>query len=188
MGSELSQRDVKELLEYDKEAGLLFWKKRTPKWFTDGKNSAESTCNTWNTKFSGTLALNAVLASGYKKGCILCKQYYAHRIIWLWMTGEWPTKNIDHKDGNPSNNSWNNLRDVEQKINCKNLKMGKNNLSGKTGVHWSQSRNKWVVQIMVDYKNIFCGHYDSFEDACKRRDLEELKHGFYDNHGKALTE
>lgn len=40
------------------------------------------------------------------------KRYLAHRLAVLWMTGHWPRGNVRHRDGNRSNNRWNNLLDL----------------------------------------------------------------------------
>ncbi len=48
------------------------------------------------------------------------KLYRTSHVIWLWMTGVWPTHTIDHRDTNPHNNSWGNLREatrVQQQAN-----------------------------------------------------------------------
>lgn len=64
---------------------------------------------------------------------------------------------IDHIDRNPLNNIESNLRLVKQSVNCKNT-VGR-------GYTWDKSRNKWVSQIMVNYKNKYLGRFDTKSEA-----------------------
>jgi hypothetical protein len=47
------------------------------------------------------------------------KTYLAHRLIWIMVYGRSPTE-IDHIDGNPSNNALSNLREVTHYDNLMN--------------------------------------------------------------------
>lgn len=69
--------------------------------------------------------------------------YYVHRIIWLWMTGEWPMGVIDHKNRNTSDNRWDNLRDVSYSENLHNKHV-------EAGVYWAPRDKVWVATICVD--------------------------------------
>src|SRR5262245_14420263 len=95
---ELSSKQLAELLEYNPETGELRWKRR-PR----GPQR-------WNTRWAGKPAFTTKLRGGYRMGRIHWGAYYAHRVIWALMTGAWPTSEIDHIDGDPSNNRWANLR------------------------------------------------------------------------------
>lgn len=48
------------------------------------------------------------------------KGFAVHRIVWLLCTGEWPENTIDHINGNPLDNRFENLRDCTQKVNNSN--------------------------------------------------------------------
>lgn len=63
-----------------------------------------------------------VRRSGYVRIGIFGRFYMAHRLAWFYMTGAWPEQVIDHINGDPADNSWNNLRDVSPAINAQNRK------------------------------------------------------------------
>ena len=62
------------------------------------------------------------------------KRYPAHRLAWLYIYGEWPPDQIDHIDGEPSNNRLDNLRLATNSENQQNRKIASNNTSGAKGV------------------------------------------------------
>ncbi|WP_428999737.1 HNH endonuclease signature motif containing protein [Stenotrophomonas maltophilia] len=46
--------------------------------------------------------------------------YRQHRLAWLYMTGQWPSGEIDHINHDRSDNRWHNLRDVSHQANQQN--------------------------------------------------------------------
>ena len=69
-----------------------------------------------------------------------------------------PKDQIDHIDGNPLNNSLNNLRVVNQQQNQWNHTHAK-------GYYWKKRNKKWVAQISLNSKTINLGSYDSESEA-----------------------
>ena len=47
---------------------------------------------------------------------------YASRLAWLYVYGEWPTGEVDHINGNRTDNRIENLRDVTRTGNARNLR------------------------------------------------------------------
>lgn len=91
--------------------------------------------------------------------------YYLHQLAWLYMTGEWATKEIDHKDGNGLNNRWANLRLATHAQNSQNRKPASNNKSGVKGVCWDTARKRWLVTISADKKQCHIGRFVDKEVA-----------------------
>ena len=108
-------------------------------------------------------------ADGYICIGLNSKIYKAHRLAWLYMTGSWPTDQIDHKDRIRSNNIWSNLRDVSNSDNQLNTGLRRNNTSGFKGVSFDSTRQKWLVQ----YRGKYIGRFNYIEEATIARERAE---------------
>jgi hypothetical protein len=92
--------------------------------------------------------------------------YFASRLAWLYMTGEWPKFEVDHKDTDPSNDRWENLRDVTSTVNMQNRRhAGKKKHSNLLGAHWCNQRKLWKSSIRVNGGSVHLGVFDSAEKA-----------------------
>jgi hypothetical protein len=91
------------------------------------------------------------------------------------MTGEWPSKEIDHCDGNKSNNKWSNLRLATKSQNQANSRIHKNNKSGVRGVHWHSQSKTWRAMIKTNMKYTYLGSFKSKKDAASAYYAEAKK-------------
>ncbi|NVM41916.1 HNH endonuclease [Ochrobactrum intermedium] len=104
-------------------------------------------------------------ADGYIQIQIDGKLYKAHRLAWLYMTGEWPSSGIDHRDTVKSNNAWSNLRPASQAQNAANCGMRSFNTSGFKGVTFDKKKGRWMAQIQVRGKCVHLGYHATPENA-----------------------
>jgi len=102
----------------------------------------------------------------------------AHRLAWLFSTGAWPTHEIDHINGNRSDNSILNLRDVTHRENAKNTRLRKSSTSGFHGV--TRHQRGWKVEIASKY----VGYTSCLGRAIDMRKAVEVKEGYHKNHGR----
>lgn len=84
--------------------------------------------------------------------------YSVHRLAWLYMTGEWPTEQIDHINRNKIDNRWANLRAATRCENQRNRRMAANNKIGLKGVR--AHRKKWKAAIKIAGKRHHLGVFD----------------------------
>jgi hypothetical protein len=92
------------------------------------------------------------------------RQYRAHRLAWLYMTGEWPIYEIDHKNTIQYDNRFDNLRQATRSQNKQNMRRAMScNRCGLLGV--SDSNGRCHVQICVAVKRRSLGYYDTPELA-----------------------
>jgi len=108
----------------------------------------------------------------------------AHRVAWALVNNEWPAGEIDHINGNPSDNRLDNLRIANRLQNMKNIKKPKTNKSGYKGVSWHKQGKFWQAHIRADGKNYYLGHYPTVEEAHEAYKAASNKlHGVFSNHG-----
>ena len=162
-----------ECFDYDPETGVLAWKKRPPQHF-----ATTTMWKRWNTRYAGKPA-GLINHNGYWLVAIDDRKYLAHRAIWKMTTGKEPPLIIDHKDGNPANNRWSNLRAATALEQQWNRRLGKTNSSGFKGV--CRHRSKWIAQIRVNGANRYRGVYETPEQAAAAYEAaaRELHGEFY---------
>lgn len=94
------------------------------------------------------------------------KKYAAHRIIFLLAHKYLPIA-IDHKDGNPRNNTVENLRAATLSQNQYNRCVNRNSKTGLKNVCFHMQNRNWVVRLWKGKKHIFFGSYSTVEEAQK---------------------
>lgn len=100
---------------------------------------------------------------GYATLCFNGRNYKAHRVAWLAHYGVWPTKYIDHINGNRLDNRISNLRLATMSQNLANSVIHRNNKSGFKGV--SRIETRFRAQIKKDGKVIYLGLFASALEA-----------------------
>lgn len=171
---------LRNLLKYDAETGFLYWSERPRSMFKDDR-----THRAWNTNFSGKLAIHGIGNHGYRKGRIYGVEVLAHRVIWAMHNKGWPDGEIDHIDGDQTNNRIDNLRCVTSTENSKNAKISRRNTSGRTGVSFNKAQQKWVAYIASNKEFKFLGTFSEKKDAITARKKAEEELAFHPNHGRA---
>ena len=158
MSNTITQKQLQEILHYDKDTGIFTWIKRN--------------------KVAGTVQQTGYITIGINR-----KVYYSHRLAWLYVNGMFPKNHIDHINHTRNDNSLCNLRVVSRIENQRNTKKNKNNKSGVMGVYKWSNGNKWAASIKISSKTIYLGSYENKEDAIKARKEAEIKYNFHPNHG-----
>lgn len=163
----LTQKYLKELLHYNPNTGIFTWKV--------AKNSHAKV---------GDIAGYKKISDLYIAIKIDSKKYFAHRLAFLYVYGNFPKRNIDHINHIRDDNRIINLREVTHSENQRNSKKRKDNKSGFTGVCRGNNKNKWVAQIKANGKVKHLGIFRDKKDAIRARQEANIKYGYHPNHGK----
>ena len=131
---------------------------------------------------AGSIA-TSVHNGGYSTIRVGKTDYLVHRMCFLYMLGYLPDQ-VDHINHIRDDNRWDNLREVNNKINHQNESLSSNSTTGILGVAIHKPTNKYRAYIMVDKKHIHLGLYDSLKEAKLSRERANIKYGFHKNHGK----
>jgi hypothetical protein len=141
---------VRECLNYDKTTGVFRWRHRA--------NLPQK----WNGKNAGKIA-GSNHNGGYRHIAIDKVKYLAHHLAWVYVTGDWPTSFIDHKNLDKSDNRFDNLRLASFVENSINISVRKNSKSGFRGVcFW---KNGWLATITKNKVTERLGTFDTPQKA-----------------------
>jgi hypothetical protein len=162
--------EVKSLLSYDGTTGHLTWKPRV------GNVS-------FNARHAGRRAFTSKESDGYLQGRIHGIHMKAHRVAWCIHYGYWPDGQIDHINGDRSDNRIENLRVVDNVTNCRNKGMDSRNTSGYTGVSFCKSNSKWMAGYTKDYIRHHVGYFNCSTSAAIAVMIARKIEGFTDDHG-----
>jgi len=105
-----------------------------------------------------------------KQGHLRCRvgniEHLLHRLAFLYMTGRWPSHEIDHINGDPADNRWQNLREATHHTNQQNRRRAnKNSKSGLLGASWRKDRGHWCARILVGKRYLYLGRFETAEEA-----------------------
>ena len=145
----IDQTYLKSRITYDPITGIFTWKKKK----AFNKN--------FGYYFYKTPITGKVAGYSHDTGYILIslrgKNYLAHRLAWLYMTGEWPDLYLDHKNNIKNDNRFDNLRPATHQQNMQNRLIPSNNTSGYKGVKILQTKEgpKFATYFKKKYLGCF---------------------------------
>lgn len=142
----LTQNRLKQVLDYDPHTGVFTRKLKQP-----GATKGS---------VSGSLT-----REGYLVTSVDSKVYKCHRLAWLYMTGSWPKSQIDHMNGQRSDNRFKNLRDVGQTQNIENQRKAqiRNKSTGVLGTF--RNGNGFAARISHGNSKTYLGTFKTLDEA-----------------------
>lgn len=157
----ITQGLLKKLLNYDPKTGIFIWKEIHSK----------------SRHVSVGDEAGSIRSDKYSAIKLFGKAYLAHRLAWLYMTGEWPINDIDHINLVRNDNRIANLRLATKAENMRNRPIYKNNTSGAKGVVFVNG-TRWRVRVSYNGKKIHLGYFTSLKLAKEAYQKFSIK-----NHG-----
>lgn len=153
----LTVERLKEVLHYDPASGVFMW-------LVDGRKALKGTvAGSPNDKGYIHIQIDGVL-------------YKASRLAFLYMTGLWPTRFVDHKSTDKLDNRWGNLREATRQQNSHNVGLRKDSTSGVRGVSFKKRSGAWAAYITVPEtkRRKWLGEFRSKDDAVTARTSAEI--------------
>lgn len=136
----ISYSELKRLLHYNAETGIWHWLIALARRTKVGR------------------PLKASHADGYVVICIRGKLYLSANLAWFYMTGEWPTFIVDHKNNIPNDDRWSNFRRATKAQNRANAKATANTITRLKGVH--KNANRFQARIGSKSNRSHLGSFD----------------------------
>lgn len=145
---DLTQEYLKSILTYDPVTGIFTWAIKKAIRFHIGQIAGNFN------------------QDGYRVIMIDGFQYFAHRLAWLYIYGEWPSDELDHINNIRDDNAINNLREANRSQNMRNARTKKTSTSGMKGALKGNCKKRpWISKIRINGKNIFLGNFKTANEA-----------------------
>jgi hypothetical protein len=168
-----SQEQLKELFDYDPVTGLLIWRRR------------DNIDPGFNGRFAGKKA--GALCGRSWKVMVDHRSLEYHRVIWKWTHGTEPPE-IDHVNGDSSDNRLVNLRASTRALNAKNRAPNIGKLLPK-GVTLGKGRSNYEARIVSNGVRETLGYFATAEDAHQAYlEAAEARFGEWARAGEARRE
>lgn len=177
----MTAQDIIDAFAYDPQTGKFIWKDRPVSHFPNADYYRR-----WRTRCLGKPALCQKHGNGYLSGRLFDRNVYAHRAAWAIYYGRMPEGQIDHINGDRSDNRIENLREVSNAENAHNQKARDDSTSGVLGVHKRGDTGRWTAYVNRDGKRHCLGCFDTKAEAIAARRDEERRLGFHENHGRQV--
>lgn len=168
---------LSEMASYDRQAGIFTWLERPI-----GHFKTKRAHTVWNIRYAGRTAFSTPASGGYSISQIFSRTYRGHQVAWAMVYGAWPIYEMDHINGDRSDNRISNLRLVSRRENSCNRKRRCDNTSGASGVF--QDRGRWVATIADNGKRVRLGCFAEKAHAIAVRKEAEWRFGYHPNHDR----
>lgn len=139
----ITAQELRDLLHYDPQTGSFTWKPGATKHRT-GREAGYTT------------------DEGYRKILIRKQMYFAHRLAWLYVYGQWPDQEIDHINHARDDNKISNLRDVSH---AENVRCQRTNLNKRGVARYDKETRKYRARFRRNGREINLGAYATREEA-----------------------
>lgn len=158
--TELTAERLRQVVRYEPETGYFYWRVKPPH----------------SRVVVGGRAGFRDRTRGYWLMSVGHVSYLGHRLAWLYVHGQWPSKQIDHKNRDRADNRLCNLREADfSQQQANRLPLGK---FGVKGVCYrpKNTRRPWVAFIQIKERYTYLGCFAKQEDAAAAYKAAAEKH------------
>jgi len=100
------------------------------------------------------------------------QRYRTHRVIWAMQTGTWPGDIVRHRDGDRSNNRFDNLYDTTR-VECQ--QSTRSSATGEPGVYVHRGK-RYLARLWAEGRSLYLGSFGTVEEAKEARCAAERKY------------
>lgn len=151
---------LRECFDYEPETGVIRWKHRPDCHFTTA-----AIAKAWNSKLAGSTSFGSSSSGGHLQAELMfdggCYRLTAGRVILKLMTGVEPDT-VDHANGDPQDNRFENLRAATHQQNTWNL--GKTRAASGLRGAFREGR-KWGASVNIAGRRHRLGLFDTALEA-----------------------